>query len=179
MGRRRRGRKSVDGNRGVGSGLKPSTKIASQCSGYLTKYAAYRSNYAKIRPVLENRPERRAYAKMNSPRCFTSVVPDIWIMEVNATEGNEILEKIKLGRVVKRDGVDALAAVELWVIFFFYRITFCVLNHSRSRLLRQRDDVENVPVVVKVFEKYLNCLPCEPDTLKLLPILECQSHTRS
>lgn len=33
-------------------------------------------------------------------------------MEVNATEGNEILEKkIKLGRVVKRDGVEALATV--------------------------------------------------------------------
>lgn len=69
---------------------------------------------------------------------------------------------------------------------FFFSFTglyffACVLNLFTKLpvVLRQRDDVENVPAVVKVFEKYLNCLPCEPDTLKLLPILECQSHTRS
>lgn len=54
----------------------------------------YRLNYAKVRPVLEDRPETRLYAKNEFIAvCFTTVVPDIWIMEVNVTEGNEILEK--------------------------------------------------------------------------------------
>lgn len=126
------GRKSIGENRGVGSGLKPSTEIASQCSGYLTKHAAYRSNYAMMHPVLENRRETRL--------CKNEFIPMLYDRRSGYMDnGNKCdrrkwnSRKIKFGRVVKRDGVEALAAV-IWIMgnFFSYRITFCVLNHSRS-----------------------------------------------
>lgn len=65
---------------------------------------------------------------------------------------------------------------ELWAIFPFTEL-LGVLKHSQGLSLHKRGltatrhGVENVPVVVKIFEKYLSRLPCE-ECLTLLSFFQ-------